>query len=266
MAYTDQFSLASSVSAEARAQKTKDLRLGYNQIMKVALVTGAGKGLGKGFAEFLSENGYFVYAGVHKLSDKAQSPPLNVKILELDVRDDKSIAQSIETIKSDRGEIDLLVNNAGLNKDSATSGNKELVTRLDSLDRQALLKMFDVNAVGPLMVVKHAIELMKNDPAYIINISSERASYENAMHDSHANYGYKASKAALNMLSKVLVFDLPKNVSVVAVHPGGVRTNMNPNGAFEPKQAATKIHKIIENWDPELNGKYVYNDGSLHPL
>lgn len=126
--------------------------------------------------------------------------------------------------------------------------------------------MFDVNAVSPLMVSKQCVRLMKNDPAFIINISSDRASFKNAMVDSNANYGYKASKAALNMLSKVLVFGLPKNVSVVAVHPGGVRTEMNPGGALEPRPAAAKIHGIIENWDSGLNGQFVYNDGSLHPL
>jgi NAD(P)-dependent dehydrogenase (short-subunit alcohol dehydrogenase family) len=233
--------------------------------MKVALVTGAGKGIGKGFADFLSANGYIVYAGVHKLSHKNSEKQPNIRTLELDVQDDSSIAQAVEVIKKEQGRIDLLVNNAGLNKDSATSGHKELVTKLDSLTREALLRMFDVNAVSLLIVIKHSIGLMTDNPAFIINVSSDRASFTNAMNDSNANYGYKASKAALNMLSKVLVFDLPKNVHVVAVHPGSVHTNMNPNGTLEPAQAAAKIYQIIENWDPELNGRFVYNDGSIYP-
>jgi NAD(P)-dependent dehydrogenase (short-subunit alcohol dehydrogenase family) len=233
--------------------------------MKVALVTGAGKGLGRGFAEFLSQNGYVVYAGVHQLTDDNSHTP-DIKTLELDVADDGSISKAVEYIGKEQGRIDLLVNNAGLNKDSATSGSKELVTTLDSLDRRALAKMFDVNAISPLMVIKHSIKLMTGASAFIINISSDRASFTNAMNDSNANYGYKASKAALNMLSKVLVFDLPKNVSVVAVHPGGVNTNMNPNGRLEPQQAAAKICQIIENWEPKLNGQFVHNDGSIYPL
>jgi NAD(P)-dependent dehydrogenase (short-subunit alcohol dehydrogenase family) len=122
--------------------------------------------------------------------------------------------------------------------------------------------MFDVNAVAPLMVIKEAIPLMKGNPAIIVNISSDRASYANALNDSNANYGYKASKAALNMLTKALTFDLPENVNVIAVHPGGVRTDMNPNGSLEPYQAAEKIYQIIENWRPEMNGLFVHNDGS----
>jgi len=138
------------------------------------------------------------------------------------------------------------------------------VTVLGSLDRRTLLKMFDINAIGPLMVIKQAVKLMNDSPAFIINVSSDRASLANAMSNSNANYGNKASKAALNMLTKVMVFDLPKNVSVLAVHPGGVHTNMNPNGSLQPRQAAAKIHRIIQNWGLKLNGQFVYNDGSIH--
>jgi NAD(P)-dependent dehydrogenase (short-subunit alcohol dehydrogenase family) len=233
--------------------------------MKTALVTGAGKGLGRGFTEFLSKNGFIVYAGIHKITDKAKLEGPSIRAIELDVQDDRSISDAIEVIRAKQGKLDLLVNNAGLNKDSATSGRKELVTRLDSLDRKALMKMFDVNAIGPLMTIKYALALMKSGQAFIINISSDRASAANVMNDSNANYGYKASKAALNMLTKVLVFDMPKNVSVMAVHPGGVRTNMNPNGSLEPVQAAAKIYGIIRNWDPKLNGQFVHNDGSIYP-
>jgi NAD(P)-dependent dehydrogenase (short-subunit alcohol dehydrogenase family) len=234
--------------------------------MKTALVTGAGKGLGKGFVDFLSQNGYFVYAGVHRLTDGEGLGSSNVKIIGLDVQDDDSILKTADIIAREKGRLDLLINNAGLNKDSATSGHKELVTVLNSLDRQSLIKMFDVNTISPVMVVKRCLPLMSGPRAFIINISSDRAFLANALDDSNANYGYKASKAALNMMTKVMAFDLPKNVSVVAVHPGGVRTNMNPGGSLEPARAASKIYRIIENWDPKLNGRFVRNDGSLYEL
>jgi NAD(P)-dependent dehydrogenase (short-subunit alcohol dehydrogenase family) len=230
--------------------------------MKVALVTGAGKGLGLGFAQFLSANGYMVYAGIHNMKADCSKTGPNIKQIALDVQNDESIKEAISLIGAEQGKIDLLVNNAGVNKDTATSGSKELVTRLDTLDRAMMLKMFDINSVSPLMMAKYALKLMKNDSAFIINISSDRGSFENAMNDSIANYGYKASKAALNMVTKVLVFDLPKNVNVVAVHPGWVRSNMSPVGTLQPDQAAAKIYKIIADWNPKMNGRFVHNDGS----
>jgi NAD(P)-dependent dehydrogenase (short-subunit alcohol dehydrogenase family) len=230
--------------------------------VKTALVTGAGKGLGRGFAEFLAANDYFVYAGVHNPADAKNRSA--VRCLPLDVRDDASIRSAIDLIKREQGKIDFLVNNAGLNKDSATGGHKEKVSQLNSLERQLLLKMFDVNAVGPLMVIKQAISLMTARQAFIINISSDRASFANVMNDKAANYGYKASKAALNMFTKALLFDLPKNVAVIAVHPGGVRTDMNPNGVLEPREAAENIYQIVQNWQPQMNGLFVHNDGSKY--
>lgn len=233
--------------------------------MKVALVTGAGKGLGKGFVDYLSQNGYVVYAGIHHVEDKIQFKAANIKPLKLDVEDDESIARASQFIEAKEGKLDLLINCAGVNKDTATSNHKDLVTKIRSLDRQSMLKMFNINSLSPLMVTKCLLPLMKGSNCFIINISSDRASFQNAMNDTNANYGYKASKAALNMLNKVLVFDLPRNVSVVAVHPGSVNTNMNPNGSLKPVEAAQKICQIIAKWNPKLNGQFVRNDGSIYP-
>lgn len=234
--------------------------------MKIALVTGAGSGLGKGFVEFLSNNGYLVYAGIHHLTDENKKIGPNIRPISLDVEDDSSISKVIESIKREQGFLDLLVNNAGVNKDSATSGRKELVTDLKSLNRELLIKMFNVNALGPLMLIKAAVPLLANRGGFIINISSNRGSIAEAARNDNGNYGYKASKAGLNMFTKSLIVDLPKNVYVAAVHPGGVHTKINPKGDLEPREAASKIYKIVENWKPEFNGAFLNNDGSLHSL
>ena len=67
------------------------------------------------------------------------------------------------------------------------------------------------------------------------------------------------------MFTNVMVFDLPKNVSAVAVHPGWVHSNMSPAGNLEPAEAAAKIYQIVANWDPKTNGQFVGNDGSRVP-
>lgn len=232
-------------------------------MLKVGFVTGAGRGLGKGFADFLSKEGFIVYAGVRTIT--CHKNYQNIRHIQLDVQDDESIRGAISKIEEGQGRIDLLVNNAGVNKDTSTHNHKELVTHLSSLNRQSLLKMFDINALGLLMVAKQALKLMTKPNTFIINISSNRASLQQAGNDSSASYGYKVSKAALNMSTKAMLFDLPNNVSVIAVHPGGVHTDMNPAGSLEPEEAASRIYEIVQNWDSKLNGNFVKNDGALYP-
>jgi len=234
----------------------------YNEVMKVALVTGASRGLGKAFAEFLAKNEYLVYAGVRDL-DAAKFSSNDIKPVELDVTNDRSISKAAELIRREHGSVDLLVNNAGVNKDTATAGHSELVSDLNTLDRDYLLKMFNINAISPLMVIKQIVTLMARG-GYIINISSARASFKLAESDGRANYGYKASKAALNMLTQALVLDLPSNVFAIAVHPGNVQTDMNPGGSVKPTQAAAMIYESVIKNAENINGKFVKNDGSPH--
>jgi NAD(P)-dependent dehydrogenase (short-subunit alcohol dehydrogenase family) len=228
--------------------------------MNIALVTGAGRGLGQGFAQILSAQGYYVYAGVLRPPDAPAIPTPRVQYLPLDVTNDTSIEQAMDRIRQEHGKLNLLINNAGLNKDTATGGHVEKATRLDALDRRVLQAMFSVNAVGPLMVAKAAAPLMTEPDSFIINISSERASFHNP--NTSGNYGYRASKAALNMFTRCLLFDLPKNISTFAVHPGWVKTDMNPKGDLEPMQAATNILAILQHWSPELNGQFLNYNGA----
>ena len=231
--------------------------------MKTALVTGANRGLGLGFADVLASKGYTVYAGMRH-TDGFKSDSLNIKTIELDVQNDVSIQSVVETIRSEAGSLDLLVNNAGVNKDTATGNRKEIVTQLSSLSREALLLMFNVNSVSPLLVMKYMVPIMTSKDSFIINISSQRASFSDK--NESANYGYRASKVALNMFTIASLFDLPKNVQTFAVHPGSVKTDMNPWGKSSAHESATSILCILDNWQPEKNGKFLNYDGADYPL
>lgn len=233
--------------------------------MKHALVTGASQGLGKAFAEYLSQNGYVVFAGMRD-TNSFEYLNENVIPINLDITSDESIFQAYETVREKTRVIDLLINNAGINKDTATSGNKDMVCKLNSLDRSLLLKMFDTNAVSPLMVTKAFLPLLKANPSYVINISSDRASYHDEFSNSHANYGYRASKIALNMYTFCTTNDLPQNVKTFAVHPGDMKTNMNPDGVDTPIVQAEKIINITKNWNDDFHGKFLRYSGELYPL
>lgn len=231
--------------------------------MKTALVTGAGRGLGKGFVEVLLSQGVVVFAGVKDSSKVGLNKHKNLRILPLDVTRDSSIAEAVDIISNEVDHLTYLVNNAGINKDTATDGHKEIVCDLNKLDRKTLLKMFDVNAVSPVMVLKMCLPLLGKDNSFVINISSNRASLSDV--NDNGNYGYRASKAALNVMTLSSLFDLPKNVKTFAVHPGNVKTDMNPDGRDVPYEQAEKIIALTKKWKEDYNGKFLWYDGRLYP-
>lgn len=195
-----------------------------------------------------------VFGGARNISSLDQ----NIFPVKIDVSNDQSIENAVKTVSSQTDHLDYLINDAGINKDSATNNHKELVSYLPKLDRNLLLKMFDVNAISPIMVLQKFLPLLSTN-AFVVNISSIRASFQNE--NSAANYGYRASKVALNMLTLCSVFDLPKNVKIFAVHPGNVKTDMNPEGSDLPVEQARKIIDITKNWRDEFNGKFLNFDG-----
>jgi len=235
--------------------------------MKTALVTGSNRGIGKGFVEYLIDQNIMVFAGARnpKSFDKKLASHLKVQVIPLDVSSDDLIKKAVDLVKEKTDHLNFLINNGGLNKDSATNGKKEKVSNLDSLNREMLLKMFDVNAVGPMIMVKEFSDLLKKEISFVINISSCRASYNDEYGNSSGNYGYRASKAALNMMTFCSLHDLPKNVKVFAVHPGGVKTDMNPGGTDDPYEQAKKMIDITKNWKEEFNGKFLRYNGVFYP-
>ncbi|MBP9114918.1 MAG: SDR family NAD(P)-dependent oxidoreductase [Acidimicrobiia bacterium] len=236
--------------------------------MKTALVTGAARGLGRALVQHLAENNFYVYAGVRNLDEAIDygTKVENVKKILLDVTSDLSIERAAEKIATEKGSVDLIINNAGLARSSAIFGGKEFVSDIPSFDRDKLLLMFDVNAISPMMVAKNFIDLMKNKDSFIVNVASKRASFQDDFNEKTRTSGYRASKLALVMFTKCLVDYLPENVKTFAVHPNEVITEMNPNGEFTPEEASDALYKLIENFDPNDNGKFLNYDGSIYPI
>jgi NAD(P)-dependent dehydrogenase (short-subunit alcohol dehydrogenase family) len=235
--------------------------------MKSVFITGANRGLGRGFVEYFLSQNYLVFAGTRNPSTfdpKLYKNP-NLTIIKIDVTSDDSILAAYFEISKKTDKLIYLINNAGLNKDSATDNHKELVCSLNNLNREALLKIFDVNTIAPLMMAKIFMPLLKGDSSFVINISSARGSYNDENANTSANYGYRASKTALNMMTFCSLFDLPPNVKTFSVHPGGVKTDMNPTGTDLPTVQAEKIIGITKNWKEEFNGRFMRYDGTLYP-
>ncbi len=225
-------------------------------------MTGAGKGLGKGFAEFLLDQGFLVFAGARNIASSNLKNHDNLRVIPLDVSSDESIANAVNLISKEVDHLDYLINNAGLNKDTATNWHKEIVCELPKLDRKTMIKMFDVNTISPMMVLKMTLPLLAKAESFVINISSNRASLSDV--NDNGNYGYRASKAALNVMTLSSLFDLPKKVKTFAIHPGDVKTDMNPTGKNSPYRQAEKIIAITKKWKDDYNGRFLRIDGTLY--
>jgi NAD(P)-dependent dehydrogenase (short-subunit alcohol dehydrogenase family) len=231
---------------------------------KTVFITGASRGLGKGFVDYLLSTQHQVFAGVRTIPGDDPTP--NLHYITLDVTSDDSIANAVIEVQKHTQGLDILINNAGVNKDSATGGQKEEVCNLPSLRRDKLLEMYNINAVSPIIVVKHFLPLLTANPSFVINVSSDRASFHDEFENPNANYGYRASKIALNMMTYASLTDLPKNVKTFAVHPGNMKTDMNPDGTDDPHVQAEKIIGITTAWNDAQNGKFLRFDGTPYTL
>jgi len=197
---------------------------------KIALVTGANKGLGLEIAKQLAERGYTVLLGAR--GDKAQAPAkeladngMNVVPVRLDVTSLQDITNAAAMIADKFGKLDALVNNAGImnEKDGASTA-------------ETLRATYETNVIGAFELTRHMLPLLKKSAAgRIVNQSSILGSLENVSSGGAAgwlNPGYCSSKAALNMLTVVLAQQLKDtNIKVNAAHPGWVKTDMGGQNA-----------------------------------
>ncbi|HEV8595943.1 MAG TPA: SDR family oxidoreductase [Thermoplasmata archaeon] len=188
---------------------------------KVALVTGAGRGLGRVLAGFLAEQGYGLIVtarGEPELAaavrDFTTKGPTAVSIRG-DVSD-ASHRQRLVDSAARWNRLDLLVNNASDLGDTP-------IPPLADASRENLLHVFDVNAVAPVALVQLALPLLAASKGLVVNITSDAAI------GGYPNWGvYGASKAALDLITKTLAAELKdRNVGVVGVDPGDMRTKMH---------------------------------------
>lgn len=219
--------------------------------MARALITGANRGIGLAMARQLKERGDEVIAAVRQSSDELKA--LGVRIEEgVDVASDEAVRSLKERLGDAR--IDVLVCNAGV---------LERVS-LDELDLESCRRQFEVNALGPLRVV-HALLPNLGEGSKIALITSRMGSI--ADNTSGGHYGYRMSKAALNMAGVSLAHDLKgRGIAVAILHPGFVRTRMTGgSGQLEPEESARGLIARMDELTLETSGGFWHQSGERLP-
>ncbi|MDP9416444.1 MAG: SDR family oxidoreductase [Actinomycetota bacterium] len=236
----------------------------------VVLVTGANRGLGLALVDALLRRlGPLVVMAARRpeaqeCSRRLKTSPSRVRLVRIDLCDEDTMRGAAE-VCAELGRLDVLVNCAGVNM---VEGQPPEASKgpLAELSGAALTELFDVNARGPVLLVKHlATWLARSRRGLVVNLSTQRASLAQAT--TTGSFGYAMSKAALNMATRKLAAELqPVGVDVIALHPGWLRTGMGGVEApTDPAQAAEKIVARVLDGPRPASGGFYSVDGQALP-
>jgi NAD(P)-dependent dehydrogenase (short-subunit alcohol dehydrogenase family) len=234
---------------------------------KIALVTGANKGIGFETAKQLAQLGYFVYLGsrnkvrgleaVNKLKDLGIS---NVELIEIDVTNINSIKKARQELENKIDTLDVLINNAGI--------GGGMPQNISEVNIENLRKVFETNFFGAVQTTQQFINLLKksNEPV-IVNVSSELGSL--TVHNSTQNPNYKIydaysiSKTALNAFTVMLANEF-KNTNLPALPTGqaGGRHGFKIN-SVSPGYTATDLNQFKGSQTVEQGAKSIVKFATL---
>ena len=198
---------------------------------KVALVTGASRGIGREIAITLGKKGAMVVVNYNGSEDKAKEVKETIEnnggkacIYQCNVADYEATETMIKDVVKEYGTLDILVNNAGITKDN-------LIMKMKEEDFDAVI---DINLKGTFNTIKHVSrQMLKQKSGKIVNISSVSGVLGNA---GQANYS--ASKAGVIGLTKSMARELAtRQINVNAVAPGFIDTDMTEAMSEEAKSA-----------------------------
>ena len=229
--------------------------------MTTVLITGASRGIGFGLARHHLEAGDTVIAACRTPSKakelKALKGAARLRISKLDVTSDKSVAALKEEIGN--VPIDILYNNAGI----AGPHNQTV----DDVDYEGWTKTFETNVQGPLRVALAFKDNLKAAKGKIVNITSGMGSIGALTPGWLMIYAYRSSKTALNMVMRILSFELQKDgVTVILMSPGWVKTDMGgENAAITVEQSVKGITSTIAGIGVDKTGIFVNYDGTVMP-
>ena len=233
---------------------------------KVAVVTGSSTGIGYETSLTLARNGFLTYATMRNLNKSeniksvATRENLPLRIKQLDVTNDVSVKNAIQTITSEAGRIDVLVNNAGYGLNGA----------FEDLAMDEIKAQYETNVFGLIRTTHAVLPIMRRQKSgTIVNISSGAGRF-----GFPTGSAYVSTKFAVEGLSESMSYELePFGIKVVIVEPGVIRTNFgdglivakrsqDPNSPYLQmmQRSAAGFEKMMENASsPDVVAKVVLN-------
>lgn len=219
--------------------------------MKTVVITGANRGIGLAFVKYYLAQGEKVIALCRQPSAELSATTAEI-LAGVDVTSSDVGATLSDKLRG--RDIDLLINNAGILRDE----------KLGALDFASLDVQFAVNAVGPLRVSEALLGNM-SEGSKIAFITSRMGSL--ADNSSGGRYGYRMSKAALNMAGVSLARDVKaRGIAVAILHPGYVQTAMvNFGGDISAEVAAQRLAARIDELNLDNSGTFWHSNGEELP-
>ena len=242
------------------------------------LITGANRGIGLGFVKYFlakEPNPELVFAtcrsprgseATKELDDLAKAHQGRLHIVQMDVGDPPSVERAAADVAAVTGEsgLNLLINNAGIFPKMST---------LDDVDPERLLQCFSINTVGPMATARALRPLLKRAAAQdtsgsmswsrsaIVNMSSELGTI--SKNTRGGSYGYRASKAALNQLTKTLSIDLrQEGILAISICPGWVQTDMGTQSAhLTVESSVASVVETLSKLSDSDSGGFVNRHG-----
>jgi len=211
---------------------------------KVALVTGSSSGIGYETALLLARNGFDTFATMRNMNKSKQITEVSkrenlpLRVMQLDVNDDRSVADAINNILNEKKSIEVVVNNAGYGLMGSVEDSS-----LDEIKAQ-----FETNFFGAIRVIKEVIPIMrKQRTGTIVNVSSVAGRIGFPM-----GSAYVSSKFALEGLSESMSYELKQfGIKIVLIEPGVINTNfafVTPKKALEANSSYSQLmNKLEEN-------------------
>jgi NAD(P)-dependent dehydrogenase (short-subunit alcohol dehydrogenase family) len=235
------------------------VRVGWRRISMRAAVFGAGGAIGAALVSRLAaDERYDVVYAFSRQPLPAQATTVTSQMM--DISDPSSIVAATRVIE---GPLDLAVIATGMLHEAGRGPEKAL----RELDPDRLSRSFAINAIGPALVMQRVVPLMRRDRRAIVAALSARVG---SISDNRLGgwYGYRASKAALNMMIRCVAIEIARSrpeVICVGLHPGTVdsplsrpfQANVPAEALFTPDHAAGRLLKVLDGLGPADSG-YLY--------
>jgi NAD(P)-dependent dehydrogenase (short-subunit alcohol dehydrogenase family) len=232
---------------------------------RIALVTGANKGIGFEIARGIARSGALVLVGARNVqrgeaaANRLVAEGFDAIPIRVDLLDAASVATAAATIEAEYGRLDSLVNNAGI-ADFADAGP-------DATSLEIVRRTFETNFFGTFTVTQAMLPLLcKSEAGRIVNVSSTLGSLTlngDSFLQGRRFLGYNASKAALNMLTVQIAAELKaRNIVANSVCPGYVKTDLNGHqGHLTPAEGALEVIRLALLADGGITGQFRSVDG-----